>query len=63
MVDLDAAKDDLVSGDPNALKKFDQLVDFIEYVEDFTIPDASGSSCAVRGTRSDYTFLNSKGVA
>ena len=50
MEDLDTAKDDLVSGDPYALKKFDQLVDFIEWVENFSIPDST-DSCAVRGTR------------
>ena len=61
MEDLDTAKDDLVSGDPYALRKFDQLVAFIEWVEDFSIPDATGSSCTVRGTRQDYEFTRPNG--
>ena len=61
MEDLDTAKDDLVTGDPYALRKFDQLVAFIEWVEDFSIPDATGSSCTVRGTRQDYEFTRPNG--
>ena len=51
MEDLDAAKDNLFSGDPYALRELDKLVDFAEWVENFSIPDATGSSCTVRGTR------------
>ena len=61
MEDLDAAKDNLFSGDPYALRELDKLVDFAEWVENFSIPDATGSSCTVRGTRQDYEFTKPNG--
>ena len=61
MEDLDTAKDDLLTGDPYAMRDFDKLVDFVEWVESFSIPDASGLYCAIRGTREDYEFTKPNG--
>jgi hypothetical protein len=36
-------------------------VDFIDWVENYSIPDASGSSCTVRGTRTDFIFTKPNG--
>ena len=62
MEDLDAAKDELLTGDPYAMRDFDKLVDFVEWVENFSIPDASDSTCTVRSTRENYEFTKPNGV-